>query len=231
MPQWSPLRRSGTTGCRCRARGCWARRRNGTRSGGAGRRTPMGPARHRVSVGARSGGAGRQVTVVEVLFDAVTPQWRPLRRSGRHCPTTMRRPASEPAAMEPAPEERDDAVIVFAPPGVAAPAAMEPAPEERDDRRRARLEAPQQQAAMEPAPEERDDPTGLDRPRARLPAAMEPAPEERDDFGLMQSGSLTVAAPQWSPLRRSGTTEGHRAAGRRLPAAMEPAPEERDDRG
>ena len=59
---------------------------------------------------------------------------------------------------------------------------------------------------------------------------MEPAPEERDDACLSQSRGPLISQPQWSPLRRSGTTI---AALRSTPpgheAAMEPAPEERDD--
>ncbi len=38
-----------------------------------------------------------------------------------------------------------------------------------------------------------------------MTAAMEPAPEERDDLDIL-AGLATGVVPQWSPLRRSGTT-------------------------
>ena len=143
-PQWSPLRRSGTTRRPPRARWPAPGRRNGARSGGAGRRCrPPRPRSGRsCRNGARSGGAGR-------LADTWTWTAKPLA-----------------AAMEPAPEERDD-----------------PLPR--------RLHGP-----------------------VRSVAAMEPAPEERDDCQPIAE-LVMEALPQWSPLRRSGTTRAYPSRGGR----------------
>ncbi len=65
------------------------------------------------------------------------PQWSPLLKSGMTGLPGAGVELPDPAAMEPAPEERDDQVAQV--PGARADrrAAMEPAPEERDDDRSA----------------------------------------------------------------------------------------------
>ena len=158
------------------------------------------------------------------------------------------------AAMEPAPEERDDRLRGVIRVQRDTGAAMEPAPEERDDLGVACRNFAPLTAAMEPAPEERDDFGSQAVPGYDRPAAMEPAPEERDDLAgglrrysamlspqwspLRRSGTTGpfngyvwfVIKPQWSPLRRSGTTHVQRRQHEAvIAAAMEPAPEERDD--
>ena len=130
-----------------------------------------------------------------VLATAPEPQWSPLLRSGM----TDRHRRARCGARD---------------------AAMEPAPQERDDRRRAGECAATDRAAMEPAPQERDDAgcrsrtcrTGLPAPQwspllrsgmtstvrrafaATGRAAMEPAPQERDDraAGLLHAARGTT---------------------------------------
>ncbi len=208
VPQWSPLRRSGTTGRHLDLDRQAAGRRNGARSGGAGRpASPQAPRprTQRSRNGARSGGAGR------------LPADRGACDGGA-------------AAMEPAPEERDDACLSQS----RGPLISQPqwSPLRRSGTTIAALRStpPGHEAAMEPAPEERDDlftagasgsrglgrngarSGGAGRPRPRvlrrgpLPAAMEPAPEERDDLRAAGRRRESYALPQWSPLRRSGTT-------------------------
>ena len=115
---------------------------------------------------------------------------------------------------------------------VGQSAAMEPAPQERDDAGvGAAVDTPAHCAAMEPAPQERDDRGSSAAATAeRLHAAMEPAPQERDDRAAAR-GPAPSALPQWSPLLRSGMTRRRVPPARRVErAAMEPAPQERDDR-
>ena len=258
QPQWSPLRRSGTTRARRRCTQVRGMSRNGARSGGAGRRgctaccasvtcAAMEPAPEERDDsagrcacgspctgrnGARSGGAGRLPLIINDAFDQAVA-----------------------AAMEPAPGGAGRPAAVQQRVGAVVLAAREPAPEERDDRLRSVLRVERQRAAMEPAPEERNDRAawtsagsgssgrngarsgGAGRPPRtgrRVPAAdqaaMEPAPEERDDPGRSTSPPARCR-PHWSPLREERDDYSTLINIFQVwLAAMEPAPEERDDR-
>ncbi len=135
-PQWSPLRRSGTTRHLPAAANPGRPRRNGARSGGAGRPS-LSRYRNRARTRPQWSPLRRSGTTCPAIsgqqLDAGEPQWSPLRRSGTTDSFTWTGGAARTAAMEPAPEERDDVVRHRAGSVVIAVAAMEPAPEERDD--------------------------------------------------------------------------------------------------
>ncbi len=222
VPQWSPLRRSGTTSVAPRTCSSGASGRNGARSGGAGRLGLCLPITRRALCrrnGARSGGAGRPCHDGMQPRPLIQPQWSPLRRSGT---TRARRRCTQVRGMSRNGARSGGAGRRGCTACCASVtcAAMEPAPEERDD-------SAGRCACGSPC-------TGRNGARSggagRLPliindafdqavaAAMEPAPEERDDRQPFSSGSAPSSSPQGSPLRRSGTTDSAPSCGSNVSA-------------